>query len=307
MNIQEAAKGGILPRIVALLNVGANIETRNEGHYTPLMLAAKNSYMEVALLLVELSANIDNTAVDTNSLLIKASSMGNIKAVKILLKEKININQKDHNGCNALMHAAQNGHAEVVQMLLANHANINILPQHEYNSNIQRLISYSFFPRSLCIPTLDCNEIQRYCQIIQACLQFTREGVLKDISETITHNQPNEKSKRKINFKLSLFNLPIPEWFVYGDTVLFFATLRIQKAIVIQKITNIDTANNLFLTVMLLLKKIQNPKEPLALMLPFLLNDSETVSVGELTNRICKLKETIRSTSPHKKQCNRVI
>ena len=58
MNILEAARAGILPLIVTLLNDGANIHTRDEEHYTPLIHAADEGHEVVQMLLAN-HANIN--------------------------------------------------------------------------------------------------------------------------------------------------------------------------------------------------------------------------------------------------------
>ncbi|MBR4309711.1 MAG: ankyrin repeat domain-containing protein, partial [Akkermansia sp.] len=139
-----------------LLAQGADIETRDEDGWTPLMLALAAYERYTAALLVELGANTHATTPDDRTVtmlaaeenlldllpadgldvaaqddegdnaLMFAANNGRDKAVRLLLKLGAPANTQNHDGWTALYHAASKGRAGCVAALLQGGADPNI-------------------------------------------------------------------------------------------------------------------------------------------------------------------------------------
>lgn len=122
-SLREAALGGDLEKVRALLARGAAPADANPEGRTALMLAAFNGHVEVARLL--LARNVDVQAQDTvgRTALMYAASGPYESMVRLLLERgaDANISDKDERW-TALMFAAAEGHLEVVRALLSHGA-----------------------------------------------------------------------------------------------------------------------------------------------------------------------------------------
>ncbi|KAI9038391.1 ankyrin repeat domain-containing protein [Aspergillus affinis] len=105
----------------------ADPETSDDDHKTPLSLAAKMGYTEIAaeqghkeifrLLLAEQRFEIDLWFYGCEPLLL-AAEHGHKEIVQLLLaKDEVDINLQDNNGRTPLAWAAEKGHEEIAQLL----------------------------------------------------------------------------------------------------------------------------------------------------------------------------------------------
>jgi len=141
-SIHNAARNGNLNRVRALLNSGANINTRDNVGQTALIHAATPGHLEVVRLLLNRGANI-NTRDDEEggTALIYAASSGQLPLVKLLLNRGANVNARDISRESALMHVAYSGHLPVVRLLLKRGANTNgILNNPRMRANVKNAI-----------------------------------------------------------------------------------------------------------------------------------------------------------------------
>lgn len=139
--IHNAVRSGKLNGISALLNSGANIESRNN-KMTPLLIAAYNGYLAIVRLLLERGANINARDRDEMTPLIWAVYNGYLAVVKLLLDRGANIEAQDNHGMTALLWAVHKGRLEFVKLLLERGAKIGRLLSQKRNmsANIRNAI-----------------------------------------------------------------------------------------------------------------------------------------------------------------------
>ena len=118
----RAVDKGQVSQLSKLLKKGANPDIPNTEGYTPLMMAARTSHLELAQLLIEAGAdlNIRNKYGETAIML--ASYHGQTEMVRQLYVKGAEIN---HKGWNPLLYAASGGHSDTIRLLLTAEANIN--------------------------------------------------------------------------------------------------------------------------------------------------------------------------------------
>ncbi len=163
--IIEASEGN-KDKLIALLDIGADINYKNNEGDTALIIASRKGYVDIVRLLLERRANVDEvnnhgyTAsmeahkgkyneivkllfnyleigkipkiyVERCYALILAATRGEKDKVLDLLEKGADINYKNNNGFTALMNASIKGHTDVVRLLLEKGANVN----HKNNNN----------------------------------------------------------------------------------------------------------------------------------------------------------------------------
>ena len=102
----------------ALLEAGAECDTKDEAGVTALMKAAEWGDTEAIVLLLKASAEVNATDKGVETALMIAAALGHTKAARLLL-------EAGANGVTALMHAASRGHAKAVTLLLEADAEVN--------------------------------------------------------------------------------------------------------------------------------------------------------------------------------------
>lgn len=117
----DAIDSGSEEKVTNLLDAGADIEARNERHYTPLILAAQYNAVAIARALIQKGANIDShdNARRVPTPLVLASLVGSSEIVKLLIDAGADIN-KIVGGVNALNHALTRDpfNHKVIELLL---------------------------------------------------------------------------------------------------------------------------------------------------------------------------------------------
>ena len=111
-----------------LLDNGAEVDTQDKDHWTPLIYASAYGYNDIVKILIENGADIDSKKVYDayiGSPLITAATNGNEETIKILLKAGANINIKNKFGWTALMRASEKGFIIIVKILIENGAKLN--------------------------------------------------------------------------------------------------------------------------------------------------------------------------------------
>lgn len=103
--------------VKALLKAGANVNTRNFGNWTPLMIAAGFGKINLIELLLDNGANIEAGDIAGWTPLIWAVRYGNGNVVKLLLDRGANINAEDDRGKTSLNMALHYSKISVYNLL----------------------------------------------------------------------------------------------------------------------------------------------------------------------------------------------
>jgi hypothetical protein len=140
--IHNAVRNGNLNLLRALLNSGANINTRDDDEGgTALIHAASYGRLPLVKLLLNRGANVNARDNEGESALMSAAYIGETEIVRELLNRGANINARDISRESALMHVAYSGHLPVVRLLLKRGANTKgILNNPRMRANVKNAI-----------------------------------------------------------------------------------------------------------------------------------------------------------------------
>lgn len=120
-----AAGRGDLAAVKRLLRVGANVNGP-KGEVTPLMLAAKQSHLEILRYLLSKGARVEATAVPGSLTALLAAQ--DLPCIKALIQGGANVNAADVDGETVLMHWLSRPDREaekVIRLLIANGADVH--------------------------------------------------------------------------------------------------------------------------------------------------------------------------------------
>ncbi len=106
----------------ALLDRGAQVNTKDPLGWTPLMVAAKRGHRDIAKTLIEGGADVNATSIRNATALILACEEGHPKVVELLLHNGAKINVKTVGGLTALSIARKNGNPDMLNLLLNSRA-----------------------------------------------------------------------------------------------------------------------------------------------------------------------------------------
>jgi hypothetical protein len=159
--------------IIEMLALGADVNTRDDLDWTPLMIAADKQSVPMVELFIKIKADVNAKTVfgetaltiaigsekhfrSNNHLIIKAlidagadvnicnhfgltpllmaSRYGHCLTVDVLIDAKSDVNKQDTDGFSSLMHAAKNGHLSIVEKLLANNADASLKNKQRQNA-----------------------------------------------------------------------------------------------------------------------------------------------------------------------------
>jgi len=103
-----------------------NVNARGFRHEeTPLSVASRRGYSEVARVLLEHGADTETRDNDTFSPLERSSNNGHVQVVRVLLENHADVNFLDENNLTALHFASSSGQVAVARVLLGNGADPN--------------------------------------------------------------------------------------------------------------------------------------------------------------------------------------
>ena len=122
--LHVAAREGYLDVAKLLLANKADVNAKINNGVTPLYLAAQKGYKDVAELLLANGADVNASANGATSLFAAAGN-GNKEIVELLLANKADVNIKDYDNSTPLNMAVSGGYLEIVKLLLANKADVN--------------------------------------------------------------------------------------------------------------------------------------------------------------------------------------
>lgn len=124
-SLLKAASIGDAFIVRALMDAGADVDTRDRNAQTPLMAAASKSHMEVLEALLAAGADVNAQRVDGQTALISAAFDGRAEVVHVLLSHDADPNLSTERGTTALIGAAYKGNTQIVQALLAAGADVD--------------------------------------------------------------------------------------------------------------------------------------------------------------------------------------
>ena len=117
-----ASEGGSLKVVELLLSTSesVHVDEEDDGHRTPLMLAAGKGHDDVLLWLIDHSADVNKKDCNEQTAFDYACEYGHLKVVKLLLSKGVEIDLEDDYHWVPLILAAKNGHSDVF-LCLMNH------------------------------------------------------------------------------------------------------------------------------------------------------------------------------------------
>lgn len=125
----EASARGMLEIAEDALEEKADINTKNEYGWTPLILAAWNGKEEVVRFLLKHNPSVNTQdKINSYSALMWATLKGHAEIVKLLIEHGAEVNARDeHFGHTALMLASMKGHVKTINHLLEAGANPDLV------------------------------------------------------------------------------------------------------------------------------------------------------------------------------------
>jgi ankyrin repeat protein len=124
--LTQASATGDIPRLLALLDQGADPGARDREGKTALGRAAFQGHKEMVQLLLARGLDANATGKYGKTALMAASSQGHPEVVKTLLANGAEVNAKDRYNQTALMCAALKGHKDVAKLLLECGADVGV-------------------------------------------------------------------------------------------------------------------------------------------------------------------------------------
>ena len=109
----------------ALKRVKIDLEIQDEVCQTPLIIATRNNFTEIANLLIEHNANVNASDLDSWTPLLNSSREGNLELVEKLLQKGASIELRDCGGFTPLMWSCYKNHVNLVKCFIKNGANVN--------------------------------------------------------------------------------------------------------------------------------------------------------------------------------------
>ncbi|TVY23462.1 Ankyrin repeat domain-containing protein [Lachnellula hyalina] len=125
-----AALGGHEQMVTLLLDLGADINTRNNEYSTcgstPLMVAARNGHERLVRLLLNKGSDVNGTNKTEGGALEEAVSTGSLPLVKLLIESGGDVNSCNKRGMNPLYEAAVGRYEAIARLLIREGADVNI-------------------------------------------------------------------------------------------------------------------------------------------------------------------------------------
>jgi ankyrin repeat protein len=125
-DLLEAARLGKINQVKMLIEMEVDPNIRDNRGKTPLILAARSNYFQVAQLLIDNGAELEATdaVFQRTALLFAVSTRGQLDMVKLLARKGANLKAADKRGITALMLAVKK--KDIVSFLLSEGADHNV-------------------------------------------------------------------------------------------------------------------------------------------------------------------------------------
>jgi ankyrin repeat protein len=124
-NLQIAVRTGCKETIKALIDGGANVNSRNNLGETPLLSALVRDDPEIVKLLIDKGADIRAETNYNQTVTVAAIQMGKLEALKLFLAKGVDVNAEDRSGGTLLFHAAGSINNEITKLLIELGGDIN--------------------------------------------------------------------------------------------------------------------------------------------------------------------------------------
>jgi len=121
----EASTKGYVNEVMKLLKNGADVDTRNQENFTPLICASRYGRTETAELLIDKGADIEAETIYEDTPLAWACFNGHTEIAESLIAAGADIAFKNTVGSSLLIIACHNGHTETVKLLLEHSVDIS--------------------------------------------------------------------------------------------------------------------------------------------------------------------------------------
>lgn len=128
--IQSSPQSSLITLVGALIEAGANVDSRDIDGRSPLVAAISLEHPVIARYLVTAGADINGVSGDDWYPLVEAAKKGYTRVVKLLINEGVDINAQDNLGRTALMVAVNRGYTDLVSLLLKAGADIKLRDIH---------------------------------------------------------------------------------------------------------------------------------------------------------------------------------
>lgn len=136
----KSAEVGDLATVRHLLNMGVDVNTKQDGDGTALIGAARGGELDVAKYLLENGADVNLACPGDGNPLIAAARRGSVEIVNLLLDEGAEIDAVVPGDENALIAASADGQGDVVRRLIERGADVNasvMTPENELRTPLR--------------------------------------------------------------------------------------------------------------------------------------------------------------------------
>ena len=132
--LEHAVRNANREMVQLLLVAGAQVNARNGGGETVLMMLDSDATADLTWDLINAGADVNMKDDEKNTALMRAASLNNLEALKVLLEAGADINAKNDEGLTPLMQASAEGHVNIVRALVLAGCDINAVDEKGLNA-----------------------------------------------------------------------------------------------------------------------------------------------------------------------------
>jgi ankyrin repeat protein len=190
-----------------LIRAGANVNFQDAKSATPLHYTSLYGYLVLSDLLIYYDANMDLPAIDGSTPIHGAVAAGNSSVVDLLIQRGANIEAKDNQGLTPYLTAAFYGDTILMDLLQKNGANIHAEDNKGYNALSLTVLGgqKEAIDYLLKLGTWENQKVDPY----MVAIKYNRKDILKILSDN--------KVPGKIRYKIDQASLSLSERFSIHD------------------------------------------------------------------------------------------